>query len=285
MTHSVTARAKINLTLEVTGRRVDGYHTLQSVVVFTQYGDQLSVSKSDHLELECRGPFSEGLGTGADNLVLRAAKAVQDYAGVGLGAKITLTKNLPVASGIGGGSADAASTLLLLNRLWDLNISQGELLKLAATLGADVPACVTGKPLLMEGIGDKITPLQQFPGLPILLVNPAHAVETPTVFRQLNFLEKKARPVPSLSLSSVTLDDIICGRNDLQAPAIELLPVIEDVLAVLSQQSGVLLTRMSGSGATCFALFDSADDCIKAGDQIRKLQPAWWVQDTFIEGG
>ncbi len=282
MSNSAIARAKINLTLEVTGKRENGYHELRSIVVFAKEGDHITVTAADKLSLTCAGAFGEGLEVGSSNLVLQAAEALQSYAGIAKGAKIHLTKNLPVASGIGGGSADAACTLLLLKDLWKVEISKVDLQALALSLGADVPACILSRPVLMEGIGETLTPLVGFEDNHMLLVNPGASLSTPKIFARLNFDLPSHEPRAGRFLPR--FEDVKTGVNDLQAPAIELVPEIQTVLDILQEQAGANYVRMSGSGATCFALFDTKTECQLAARKITSEYPDWWVLETEVEG-
>lgn len=244
------APAKINLALHVRERMPDGYHRLETLFVFARDGDALSVGPADTLSLQITGPFADGLGAGADNLVLRAAEALRHAAEIKAGAALTLDKQLPVASGIGGGSADAAAALRLLSRFWGV---EADLRSIAADLGADVPACLVGKPVRGDGRGDELTavPADGLSGLPLLLINPGVPLTTGPVFAAWDGLDRG--PLPGGDPRAAAL----VGRNDLQAPAIALCPVIGELVSWLNRQPGVILARMSGSGATCFALFPS----------------------------
>jgi 4-diphosphocytidyl-2-C-methyl-D-erythritol kinase len=271
---SEAAPAKVNLYLHVTGRRDDGYHLLDSLVVFAGAGDSLSGTPADTLSLELRGPFAAGLATEQDNLVLRAARSLAAATGVAGGATLTLDKHLPVASGIGGGSADAAAALRLLSRLWQLP-STDLLFGLAAQLGADVPVCLAGQPARMGGIGER---LEQAPALPaggLLLVNPGVAVATADVFRarQGGWSPQAVLPLGWSSMSAMAAD---LGelRNDLQPAAIHLQPLIGAVLATLEATPGCLLARMSGSGASCFGLYADAEAACRAAEALP--DPDWW---------
>jgi 4-diphosphocytidyl-2-C-methyl-D-erythritol kinase len=269
------APAKINLHLHVVGRRADGYHLLDSLVVFAGIGDRLTVSPSDQLTLSVTGPFAAGLAAEADNLVLRAARALADRAGVQATGALVLEKNLPVASGIGGGSADAAAALRLLCRFWRLDPDLPG--QLATGLGADVPVCVTGAPALMSGIGEILAPAPPLPVAGIVLVNPGVAVSTPSVFRArvggfsdpVRFPGHGWRDAGSLAAALLTT------RNDLEPPARLLMPAIGDVLDALAAIPGCLLTRMSGSGATCFGLFATPQAAEAAAGTISR--DGWWV--------
>lgn len=264
-TVEVLAPAKVNLTLHVTGQRADGYHLLDSLVTFAGIGDRITAVVADETSLTVTGPFAGDL-LGGDNLVLRAADAMQ------VTAAITLEKNLPVASGLGGGSADAAATLHALARLSGRPLP---ILGDQARLGADVPACAEGQLLRMGGIGEDLSLMGKPPRLPMLLVNPGVAVSTPAVFAKLT--EKVNAPMPLVIPDSGLLDWLAGQRNDLQAPAIEVAPVIGDVLTCL-ERSGARLARMSGSGATCFALYDTDAAATEARDTITDQHPDWWCQ-------
>jgi 4-diphosphocytidyl-2-C-methyl-D-erythritol kinase len=267
------ARAKINLALHVRGREPDGYHRLETVFAFAEDGEVLRASPANELSLQITGPFAVGLSAGEDNLVLRAARALRDRYQVDLGAALLLDKRLPVASGIGGGSADAAATLRLLNRFWELGAGEGALLELARPLGADVPACLLSRSCLGTGRGDDLVPYDGSApaGTPLLLVNPGVAVSTADIFRRWNGRDGGALPA-----------DIADARNDLEAPAIVVAPIIAQVLAQLTAAPGATLVRMSGSGATCFALFktEAARDAAQA--RIAATQPQWWHLATRL---
>ncbi|QGP78481.1 4-(cytidine 5'-diphospho)-2-C-methyl-D-erythritol kinase [Sphingobium sp. CAP-1] len=274
------AYAKVNVALHVRARRDDGYHALESLFVFAQDGDRLEAQASDDgaIDLVIDGPFGGGLEAGPANLVVRAARALQSYLGDQRGAAIRLTKNLPVASGIGGGSADAAATLRLLARLWDVRIEAGELAGLALELGSDVPACVASVTQLVTGRGEHLArhAVDGLEGMPMLLVNPGVGVSTVSVFAGWDRQDRGA-------LDAGSFDALIAGgRNDLEMPAMAVAPVIGDVLAALAGAKGVRLARMSGSGATCFALFDADEAMARAADAIRWTQPGWWVMETRI---
>lgn len=291
-----TTYAKVNLALHVRRRREDGYHDLESLFAFVDRGDVLSVTpRADGgLSLTIDGPFAHGLDSGDDNLVLRAARSLQisvcpsnslgNSGGLGildsghLGADLHLVKNLPVASGIGGGSADAAAALRLLNRLWGCNLSDRELCVIGETLGSDIPACVISQSLRVEGRGEALAPID-LPGLsgtPILLVNPGIPLGTAPVFRGWDQVDRG--PLDTSSLEAV----ITNGRNDLEAPARALVPCIGEVLGRLSAAAGVTLARMSGSGATCFALFDSPQACSTAEQALAAEQPTWWLMSGRV---
>lgn len=274
------AYAKVNVALHVRARRDDGYHALESLFVFAEDGDILDGQVTDDgaIDLVIDGPFGAGLTTGAGNLVVRAARALQAYLGEQRGAAIRLTKKLPVASGIGGGSADAAATLRLLVRLWDVRMTAEELAGLALDLGSDVPACIASVTQLVEGRGEKLErhAVDGLEGLPMLLVNPGVGVSTAQVFAGWDRIDRG--PLDSISFAALCKS----GRNDLEPPALAVAPVIGDVLAMLAAQGGLLLARMSGSGATCFALFDSDAALAAAARAVRVARADWWTMETRI---
>jgi 4-diphosphocytidyl-2-C-methyl-D-erythritol kinase len=275
-----TAYAKVNVALHVRARRDDGYHALESLFVFAEDGDRLEGQATDDgaIDLVIDGPFGAGLDAGSDNLVMRAARLLQGWLGEQRGASIRLTKNLPVASGIGGGSADAAATLRLLVRLWDVRIAPEELAGLALDLGSDVPACVASVTQLVTGRGEHLArhAVDGLEGLPLLLVNPGVGLSTGRVFAGWDRQDRGA-------LDAESLDRLIKeGRNDLEPSAIAVAPVIAQVLAALQPAHGLLLARMSGSGATCFALFESAAAMKEAAAMVRAAHPGWWIMETGI---
>jgi len=265
------APAKVNLYLRVTGRRPDGYHLLDSLAVFAPAADLVGAEPDAGLRLDVQGPFAAVLADDPDNLVLRAARLLADAADVAPRARLVLDKRLPVASGIGGGSADAAAALRLLGRLWDVPVPAG----LAVQLGADVPVCLAARPARMGGIGEQLGPAPSVPPFGLLLVNPGAAVSTPAVFRARagDFSKPATLPLAWSSAEAMAAGLAPLG-NDLEAPAIAHCPAIADVLAWLRTRPGCLLARMSGSGATCFGLFaDGA--AAKAGSA--GAPPGWWA--------
>lgn len=275
---SEVARAKVNLTLRVLGRRADGYHELRSLVAFADVGDLLSFELADGLSLELTGPFGASLAGEEDNLVLRAARALQAAAGTRDGARIRLDKRLPVASGIGGGSADAAATLRGLARLWGIT---DDLAPLALPLGADVPVCIDSQTVLMEGIGERLTPVA-LPPLHMVLVNPGVAVPTGRVFQMLAAPLLSAVPAGQRAQNGIWSDQPFMDwlsrqANDLEAPARAICPVVGEVVAALAGTQGSLIARMSGSGATCFGLYADKKSSADAADALRTAYPAWWV--------
>lgn len=288
------APAKLNLYLHITGRRADGFHLLESLVAFTGSGDRLSAGPAEDLTLRIEGPFAAALGETpeADNLVLKAARLLADWAaGKGIavpGAALVLDKALPVASGIGGGSADAAAAFTVLRRLWRLPIGETELSALAVALGADVPACLSGAPVLMEGIGAVLSPVPPLPDVPVLLVNPGLPLGTPAVyraFRETCAIAPSPRPKPTgpWTGAAALAADLAATRNDLEPPAVALCPPIAPVLAALAVE-GAMIARMSGSGATCFGLFADAARADAAARRIRSAAPHWWVMASRLRG-
>ncbi|MDP5305896.1 4-(cytidine 5'-diphospho)-2-C-methyl-D-erythritol kinase [Paracoccus spongiarum] len=261
------APAKLNLALHVTGRRADGYHLLDSLVGFAAFGDRVELSPGP-LSLAIAGPFAAGLEDGEDNLCLRAARLA------GGRAAITLDKRLPVASGVGGGSADAAAVLRGLARM-------GHPLPPAPErLGADVPVCLLSAPARMQGVGEVLTPLPALPRLPVVLVNPGIALPTPQVFAGLAATDNAPLPpIPRLADRAALIGWLAATRNDLEQPALALRPVIGEVLAALRGQ-GAGFARMSGSGATCLGLFDRAARAATAANALK--QHGWWAVATEL---
>ena len=275
------APAKINLFLHVGDKRADGYHALQSLVAFTRAGDELAFAASDRLSLAIDGPFGAGLSAGDDNLIVKAAQLLS----VAKAAAITLTKNLPIASGIGGGSADSAATLRGLNALWNLGLDTAELQKIGAMLGSDVPVCITCRPQWMEGRGEILTELPSLPELPIVLVNPGVGVSTGKVFAAMGARHGVDLPLPPRFTDAAELIAYLkTTANDMEAPARALAPVIGEVLEFIAAE-GALLSRMSGSGATCFGLFENDTSAARAAAAIRAAHPGWWTIPTRLGDG
>jgi 4-diphosphocytidyl-2-C-methyl-D-erythritol kinase len=281
------ARAKVNLDLLITGRRPDGRHELDSLVVFAPVHDRLIVQEAAGLELKVRGPFAELVPGSTANLVLRAARTLARDAGVVPRARLVLDKRLPVAAGLGGGSADAAAALRALNRLWRLGRDEAALRELAKPLGADVPVCVASRPARLRGIGERLEPVPPLPALPLLLVNPGVPVPTGDVFRRfvLGTPPTDRGPLPETLSFPVLLRWLEAGRNDLEGPAIALAPVIGEVLGQLRRLPGCLVARMSGSGATCWALFANASDLEAAAGTLAVARPVWWIATGTVGPG
>jgi 4-diphosphocytidyl-2-C-methyl-D-erythritol kinase len=279
------ARAKVNLYLHVVGKRADGYHLLDSLIVFAESGDEIAVAAAEDLSLFIDGPFGAGLDAGPSNLVLRAAEGLRNLAGVKHGAAIRLTKNLPIASGIGGGSADAAATLVALMDLWQVKPDRTALYQLAEKLGADVPVCLDGHPSFVGGIGEDIQPAGQLPPAHILLVNPLVETPTPAVFkaRSGDFSPAARWDRPPKTAQDLA-DFLVTRKNDLTAPAITVAPVVADVLSAIAATKNCLLSRLSGSGATCFGIFENAATAEAARQQIKTRHPNWWAVAAKIAG-
>lgn len=268
------ARAKVNLWLKVVGRRPDGYHLLDSLVAFTDLADEIEVAPASGLSLEIVGPAAASLDGDADNLALKAARLLAGRAGVAPRAALRLTKRIPVAAGLGGGSADAAATLLALVELWRVAMPQEELFDLAATLGADVPMCLAGRPALASGIGERLAPAPQLPACAILLVNPGVALPTPAVFgaRRGGFSASMPLGGGWQGLGEFA-GDLARRGNDLTDAAISLQPEVGDVLERLRRSDGVAHVAMSGSGGTCFGLYRTIEEAQRAASH---LPVPWW---------
>lgn len=275
-----TAPAKVNLWLEITGRRADSYHLLDSLVVFAKAADTLEARAAERFSLDITGPFAPALQHEPQeaNLVTRAVEAFCRVTGQTLGLSLTLTKTLPVAAGLGGGSADAAAALRLLERLQGTRLPDSVRRDLALELGADVPACLESRPLHMSGIGEHLVPIPELPELQLLLVNPGVPVSTGAIFRQLAppWSEPAGR-LPSGSDPEALLDVLRSRRNDLEAPACALVPDIAQVLDALRHTEGCALARMSGSGASCFGLYCSCDERARAAEALKQQYPDWWI--------
>ncbi len=278
------APAKINLTLHVVGRRADGWHELESLVAFSHAGDALSLSPDAPLTLVVEGPTAAAAGEAGDNLILRAARHfAESVPGARLGA-FHLVKRLPVAAGIGGGSSDAAAALRLLARANGVAFDDPRLLAAAARTGADVPVCLAARARMMRGLGERLGPVRDLPPLVALLVNPGAPLETRRVFARMNVAPGSATgygahpPIGPRVGASDLLTTLKRGRNDMEAAACRLAPVIGDVLAVLGAAPGSVLARMSGSGATCFALFRDCRSATRAKKSILRAHPGWWTK-------
>ncbi|MBL28698.1 MAG: 4-(cytidine 5'-diphospho)-2-C-methyl-D-erythritol kinase [Rhodospirillaceae bacterium] len=276
---AVAAPAKLNLYLQVIGRRDDGYHLLDSLVAFADLGDTVTVREAETLGLTLAGPFADALDAEPDNLVLRAARMLAEAAGIRPAASIHLEKRLPVAAGIGGGSADAAATLRGLSALWGLDVPPEDLAAIGLRLGADLPVCLGGRAAFVRGMGETLIPLTwRWPETYVVLVNPRVAVPTGSVFRGLGgvFTEPPA-PFPAPDSLAAAVLGLRERTNDLEAPAIRSVPVIADVLRRLEAETSCLLARMSGSGGTCFGLFGAASTAAAAAEAIGNAHPRWWV--------
>ncbi|MBF0562246.1 MAG: 4-(cytidine 5'-diphospho)-2-C-methyl-D-erythritol kinase [Alphaproteobacteria bacterium] len=277
------APAKVNLALHVVGRRADGYHLLDSLVAFAGVGDVLPFRAADRLDLTLSGPGAQALAAESNNIVLRAAHRLAEAAGIVPRAAIILDKRLPVASGIGGGSADAAAALRGLTRLWSLRLTDSEMAAVALGLGADVPVCLFGHTAILGGIGERIEAAPPLPPGWLVLVNPGQPLSTPAVFRARAARYPDGNFRPSESMTQVPVDirafATVLGqwRNDLTEAACALVPEIETVITALGRQPGCLLARMSGSGATSFGLFADEAAADAAARRLQSEQPRWWT--------
>jgi 4-diphosphocytidyl-2-C-methyl-D-erythritol kinase len=280
-------RGKVNLTLRVVGRRVDGYHDLESVVAFADFADRLTLTPGPELQLNTTGPLAQACGEAADNLVLKAARLLGEIVPDLQFGSFTLHKVLPVAAGIGGGSADAAAALRLLAKANALALDDSRLVEVAQMTGADVPVCLASHACVMTGVGETLLPLA-LPKLPCVLVNPRVPVATRDVFEALGLrngellvgasdvLQATAWPEQGGSLEE-WVEALSAGTNDLEAPAARIQPVIGEVISALSATNGAWLARMSGSGATCFAIYENTAEAQRAAQKIRLDYPQWWV--------
>ncbi|TGS71597.1 4-(cytidine 5'-diphospho)-2-C-methyl-D-erythritol kinase [Mesorhizobium sp. M3A.F.Ca.ET.174.01.1.1] len=276
------APAKINLALHVTGRRADGYHLLDSLVVFTRFGDRLEIEPAERDEFSVSGRYASGVPLDGDNLVLRAREALRREAGPRRtpSVAIRLEKNLPIASGVGGGSSDAAAVLNGLAGLWNLDIDDAGLARTGLTLGADLPMCLAARPLIARGIGDELSPVATFPALALVLVNPGAAVSTPDIFKALAKRDNEALPPLPHRLDFHSIRNWLeVTRNDLEPVARSIQPAVGETLKALDK-AGAAFTRMSGSGATCFGLFETGNMAKRAAIEIRGRHPDWFVAAT-----
>jgi 4-diphosphocytidyl-2-C-methyl-D-erythritol kinase len=286
------ARAKVNLTLRVVGRRVDGYHDLESVVAFADCADSLRLTPGAGLNLATTGPLAQACGEAADNLVLKAAQLLAERVpDLKLG-DFTLDKMLPVAAGIGGGSADAAAALRLLAQANGIELDDPRLIEVARLTGADVPVCLASNACVMTGVGETLLPLS-LPKMPCVMVNPRIPVATKDVFKALGLrngqllvgftdvLRAPAWPEAGASLED-WVEALAAGSNDLEAPATRIQPVIGEVIAALNATNGAWLARMSGSGATCFAIYENIADAQRAAQKIQLDHPLWWVHAGIL---
>jgi 4-diphosphocytidyl-2-C-methyl-D-erythritol kinase len=277
------APAKINLTLHVTGRRNDGFHLLDSLVVFADVGDRITAAPAAGLSLKVTGPMARGLPADDENLVMQAARLLREISGVaGRGADLILEKRLPLAAGLGGGSSDAAAALSVLSCLWDVAMPPANLL---VRLGSDLPACLSARPLRMTGIGETLAPLSHaMPAVTLLLVNPGVSLPTPAVFAALD--RRDHLPMPDVLPPFGNAEDLAAFlgtmRNDLEAAAIRLAPAITEVKSALAAQPGCLIARMSGSGATCFGIFADSRSAESAAGTLRRARPDWWIEPAPV---
>ncbi len=279
MTRRWPAAAKLNLYLHVLGRRADGYHLLDSLVAFAAVGDEITAEPAASLSLEVSGPQAAALaGDRADNLVWRAALLLAAETGRAPAAALSLVKRLPVASGIGGGSSDAAASLRALDALWRLGLDEARLAAIGARLGADVPVCLAARASWLGGIGESVEPAPDLPPVWALLVNPGLALATPAVFKARAGAFSAPARFTAMPADAAGLAALLAGRrNDLTAAAAALMPEISAVLARLERLEGALMARMSGSGATCFALFADGEAAAAAATRLGAEERRWWV--------
>lgn len=281
----VAARAKLNLYLHVTGRRADGYHLLDSLIAFAEAHDRLEARPARRLSLRLSGPFAPALAKHKprDNLVLRAARALAEHGGVAAGAELVLEKHLPVAAGLGGGSADAAAALRALDRLWNLRAAAEDLMALALPLGADVPVCLAGRPAFVGGIGEEIDAAPPLPAAALLLVNPGRPLSTPRVFAARRGEYSAPARFEDSAADAGDLARLLAARgNDLTDAAVSLAPRVGAVLDRLAAARGCLLSRMAGSGATCFGLFTDDEAAESAAATLAADEPGWWLKTTRL---
>ncbi len=283
------APAKVNLTLRVLSRRDDGFHEIESLVAFADFGDRLSFSHGGDLTLTVRGPNAVAVGEGDDNLVLKAARALAARRSDIVLGTFDLDKRLPVAAGLGGGSADAAAALRLIAQANGLAVGDPHLYAAARATGADVPVCLDPRPRIMRGIGEVLSGPLALPSLPAVLVNPGVALATKSVFAgwkpaSAETVALDAAVIGKLTDTEELLILVAAQSNDLEGPAIALRPVVADALAELRALAGCRLARMSGSGATCFGLFASAGEAAAAEKVLSVKQPGWWARATRLAG-
>ncbi|AZO55929.1 MULTISPECIES: 4-(cytidine 5'-diphospho)-2-C-methyl-D-erythritol kinase [unclassified Mesorhizobium] len=277
-----TAPAKINLALHVTGRRPDGYHLIESLAVFTRFGDRIEIAPAEADDFIASGRYAADVPLDGGNLVLKARDALRQAAVLRSTPPVTirLEKNLPVASGVGGGSSDAAAVLRGLAESWGLDIDSAELARIGLSLGADVPMCLAAKPLVARGIGDDLSMVPDFSALGLVLVNPGTPVSTAEIFAALSRRDNEPLPPLPRSIDFHSLRNWLeVTRNDLEKPALAMQPAIGRALSWLDK-AGSGFSRMSGSGATCFGLFETSNVAKRAAAEIRGRQPDWFVAAT-----
>ena len=278
--YTAFAPAKINLALHVTGRRSDGYHDIDTLVMFADVGDTLTAEPEGRLALDVSGKFSGDVPTDRKNLVIAAAEVLRAETQIKSGARLSLVKNLPVGAGIGGGSSDAAAALTVLNRLWGTGLAMGELMDIGGRLGADIPMCLQGETLRAVGKGDRLSSWPGLPSVPMVIVWPARFVSTGSVFGAVAAFDNP--PLPKRELSAIgTFSDLIellaNTRNDLTEAASTLEPSIGEALGAIHNCPGCLISRMSGSGSSCFGIFQTLSQAESAASTITRIRPDWWV--------
>jgi len=279
----VIAPAKINLFLHIVGKRENGYHELDSLAVFTTFGDTLEFIPSDTLRFEIQGPFAHEMGSHSGNIVLKAAESLRAATKCRAGVRIVLHKHIPVGAGLGGGSSDAAATLKALNDLWGLQLSDSKLAEIGMTLGSDVPVCLKQGAAYIRGIGDEILPVTLKGNIWIILVNPLKPLLTADVFKAYKApFSKSLKPIHHFNDTETLLKHIAELRNDLQPVAVSLMPEIDLILQAIAGTEGCRLARMSGSGATCFGIYASQALALAAQHAITQSYPRWWTTVTKV---
>lgn len=275
---ALLAPAKINLALHVTGRRKDGYHLIDTIVAFADFGDRVAITPAERLSLRVTGPFATHAPGDERDLAWRAAAAFFAHTGLPSGASIHVEKNIPAGAGLGGGSADAAAVLAGLDRHFEAGIPASDLAKLGLNLGADVPMCLGGRALRATGVGEEIAPLVGWPGLPLVLVWPRRPVSSAEAFEALRSRKNALLTFPPANASLEAIAAFLADcRNDLEAPALGIAPEIGAVLEALRASAGCMVARMSGSGSACFGLYPDAASARRAADAFRLRRPQWWV--------
>ncbi|PCJ99433.1 MAG: 4-(cytidine 5'-diphospho)-2-C-methyl-D-erythritol kinase [Zetaproteobacteria bacterium] len=289
-TLTIFAPAKINLFLHITGRLSNGYHTLDSLVTFADIGDIITIEPASSFSFHIKGPFADTFKNeersaflNGENIVIKAARSLSQIADRPLNTHITLTKNLPLSSGLGGGSSDAAATIWGLQKLWNLKHDADYIIPLMTKLGADVPVCLNCYPTIMQGIGDILRPAPTMPEIPILLINPMISCSTKDIFLHHNKQYKTNITLPKAFPTIASVENILNALdNDLFKPALELIPEIGNVMNALTAQKHCLFSRMSGSGASCFGLFETIEHAESAAETIKRENPDWWIKSGWL---
>lgn len=287
---TIFAPAKINLFLHITNRLSNGYHTLDSLVAFADIGDIINIESAPSFSFHTKGPFADQFKNtessgflDSENLIVKAARFLSQTVDHPLNVKITLTKNLPLSAGLGGGSSDAAATIWGLQELWGLKHNTDYITPLMTKIGADVPVCFNCRPTIMRGIGDVLLPAPYMPEIPILIINPLVSCATQDVFLHHNGVLKKNISLPNnFECVFELIKTLNIVENDLFEPALKLIPEIENVINALNMQEHCLFSRMSGSGASCFGLFETIEHAENAADKIRNDNPDWWIKTGFL---
>jgi 4-diphosphocytidyl-2-C-methyl-D-erythritol kinase len=279
----IPAPAKLNLFLHICGRRADGFHLLDSLYVFTEFGDHVSLRPATNFDLQLSGEFSNAVASGEENIALKAARKLARYANYDSGVSMHLEKNIPVGAGLGGGSADAGAALRGVRDLWNCPVSDSELQELALSLGSDIPACVMSRACQVRGVGEWLIPVFITPEVWVLLVNPRIELLTAQVYRNYTGAFRKEISLPERINSFDELIALLTPvTNDLQEPAISMVPDIAKVITAIESTEGCRISRMSGSGATCFGLYESKDALMTAAREVEEAHPKWWCKATKL---